>query len=75
MNERLPHRLRRPRPLTVPPMLPAGTRAPIGPDALAAAYTAHKGHEHEGRAGYGCPTCRHYLEALVTARAAEHEHP
>lgn len=57
------------RPLVVPPA--PERRAPISADAIRAAYGAHQGHEHGGRRGLGCRTCRRYLEALVEARARE----
>jgi hypothetical protein len=72
VNDRLPRAARTPRrPLVVPPTQPSGTRAPIGADAIRAAYSAHVGHEHAGDLGFRCPTCSRYLAALVEARARE----
>lgn len=68
----LPRAARYPRPpAVVPPYGPLGNRVTIGPDALRAAYGAHIGAEHEGRRGYGCRTCRRYIEATIAARATE----
>jgi hypothetical protein len=60
------------RPLIVPP---EPHTAPIGEQALRAAYEAHKSHEHAGQPGRGCSTCRRYLTAVVHARAAERLEP
>jgi hypothetical protein len=70
VTDRLPRAVRASqRPLVVPPYAPLGNRVTIGPDALRAAYGAHIGAEHEGRRGYGCRTCRRYIEAVIAARA------
>jgi hypothetical protein len=56
---------RTPRPLTPP----AGTRTPIGPDTLRAAYDAHMADTHAGAPGYRCRTCTRYAAALTLTRA------
>lgn len=68
MIRRLPRGVTTTRELVVPPDPP---RAPIPADALRAAYSAHQGHEHDGRRGLGCRTCRRYLQALILARTSE----
>lgn len=50
------------RPLRVPPG--PSNRAPIGPDALRAAYGAHL-NTHGGIPGICCLTCLHYTTALT----------
>jgi hypothetical protein len=50
---------------------PAGTRAPIGPQAHRAAYAAHKDSAHKGTVGYRCTTCARYLAGIRDAVTAE----
>ncbi len=63
-NRRLPRAARGARELVPPP------RAPIGENALRAAYGAHKSDRHGDQPGRGCRTCRRYLAALIAAQAA-----
>jgi hypothetical protein len=65
-----PRAIRYPARPTVPPTLaPGGNRAPIGPDAVRAAYRAHTATNHQGRLGYECPTCGNYLRGISAAAA------
>jgi hypothetical protein len=44
-------------------------RAPIGPNAVRAAYRAHRDTTHHGVVSTTCPACRSYLTGI--SRAAE----